>query len=289
MEISRGRVLRAGERAGRQRGQVLADGGGRVVADDLAGHAHDLVVQVGPLALAGEQEEMALAQPRGRQRQHLHIAQVLARLPQAQRRSERPAQARGDQAEQRVGGVELVAALGLHADVAQVALDLLADHRALAVADQGQRAGRGGERLERGQRRHGVPFGKHGHPGFGEQQALRDARILHAGVGADHHVQLTALHLLGQRGRQARPHLELAGLARHGADQLRAHRGGEGIDAAQADLGQLVPGGGAHVVHRGAGLREQLGRCLVQHAAGRRGPGGAHLAVHQLQAQVFFE
>jgi len=226
---------------------------------------------------------MALAEPGGRQRQHGHVVQILARLPQAQRRAQRPAQAGCDQAQQRVGGVELVAARRLHAHMAQEALDLLADHRTLAVADQRQAAGQLRQLTRRLQRAHRVRAREHRHPRFGAQQPRHDARVVDGRVGADREVQLAPAQLLDQHRRQPGPHQDLLRRARHRADQPRPHGGRERVDAAEVDMRVFMARGGAHLVDHRARLGQQLGGALAQRAAGVGGDGGAHLAVEQLQ------
>ena len=173
--------------------------------------------------------------------------------------------------------------------MAQEALDLLADDRTLAVADQRQAARQLRQLARRLQRAHRMLAREHRHPRLGAQQARHDARVVDVGVGADREVQLAPAQLLDQHRRQARPHQDLLRRAGHRADQPRPHGGRERVDAAEVDLRVFMARGGAHLIDHRARLRQQLGGALAQRAAGVGGDGGAHLAVEQLQFELGFE
>ncbi|KAG1530670.1 hypothetical protein G6F50_017160 [Rhizopus delemar] len=105
----------------------------------------------------------------------------MARLPDAQRRADRKADARRDQAQQGIGVVEFKGALDHHVVRFDQAIDLGADERTRAVADELHALA---QFLERGDLVH-VHRARHDqHIGFAEQADLLDVAGLPAACPA---------------------------------------------------------------------------------------------------------
>ncbi len=104
-----------------------------------AAREHDgFIDEIVPLALPMQHEKLAPREAPFRQRQDGDLVEIMPRLPQAQGRRNSEAEFRADETEQQIGGIELVSARTVDAQMPREAIDLLADDRARRIADQRQ-------------------------------------------------------------------------------------------------------------------------------------------------------